>query len=260
MDALCKNDQLTRESIIMKKLSTAFFLLLILLAFSLSPAYADGVIRDLAATEIRATSAMISWNCSVKDEQQYTLVFRVDGVDREEVRPITDTVYRLRYISPATTYVVTVSTNIKNARTITFTTPYAVDYTGYGYQPLELGLYKTRAGKKDYAALSSLNSKTLPGEVYDYDFHLKFQFQLAETDDLKHLNYVFLLRLPNGDVYSLHDAEWYTEDSVTVTEYWPLTETLMNIMRDYGGFPAGEYTLSAYLEGENAAQTMFMME
>jgi hypothetical protein len=100
----------------------------------------------------------------------------------------------------------------------------------------------------------------LPVEVYDYDFHFLFQFQLAETDDLKHLNYVILLRLPNGDVYSLHDAEWYTEDSQTVAKYWPLTETLTEIMHDYGGFPAGEYTLSAYLEGEFAAELQFTME
>lgn len=244
----------------MKKLSTALFLLVILLSVSLSPAFAEGVIRDLAATEIRATSARISWNCTYKEEQQYTLTYRVDGTDRDVVRPITDTVYRLKYLSPATTYVLTVSTNTTNAKTITFTTPYAVDYAGNGYQLLDTGLYKTRAGKKDYAAVSALSSKTLPGEVYDYDFHFLFQFQLAETDDLKHLNYVILLHLPNGDVYSLHDAEWYTEDSQTVTKYWPLTETLTDIMHEYGGFPAGEYTIAAYLEGEFAAELQFTME
>jgi hypothetical protein len=244
----------------MKKQITAFFLLLILLTISLSSAYAEGDIRDLAATEIRATSAMISWNCTYKDEQQYDLVYHVDGVDRDEVRPITDTIYRLRYLSPATTYVLTVSTNMTNARTITFTTPYAIDYVGYGYQLLETGLYKTHAGRKDYTALTGLSSKTLPGEVLDYDFHFLFSFQLAETDDLKHLNYIILLHLPNGDFYSIHDADWYTEDSVTVSEYWNLTETLTEIMRDYGGFPAGEYSLTAYLEGEKAAELTFTME
>ncbi len=244
----------------MKKLCAAFFLLLALLMVSLSSAGAEGVIRDLAATEVRATSAMISWNCTYKEEQQYTLTYRVDGTDRDEVRPITDTVYRLRYLSPATTYVLTVSTNMTNVRTITFTTPYAVDYTGYGYQLLDAGLYKTHTGKKDYAALTALSSKTLPGEVYDYDFHFLLQFQLQETDDLKHLNYIIVLRLPNGDVYSLHDAVWYTEDAQTVTLYWPLTDTLSDIMRDYAGFPTGEYTLSAYLEGEKAAELAFVME
>ena len=244
----------------MKKLSSAFFLILILLTASLSPAFAAGTIRDLAATEVRATSVMISWNCTYKDEQQYNVVFRVDGTDRDQARPITDTIYRLKYLSPATTYVLSVSTHLSNEKTITFTTPYAVDYSGYGYALLGTGLYKTHAGKKDYTELMGLSGKTLPGEILDYDFHFLFEFQLAETDDLKHLNYIILLHLPNGDFYSLHDAVWYTEDAQTVSDYWDLTDTLKEILKDYGEFPAGEYTLSAYLEGEFAADLTFTME
>ncbi len=244
----------------MKKRGAAFLLLLILLASGLACAGAQEVVRDLSVSEIRTTSAMARWNCTYKDDQQYTLAYHIDGVARQTTRVTSGLMYRIKYLSPATPYVLTVSAQNGGTATTAFTTPYAIDYTQYGYQLLGTGLYKSAAGKKDYAELASLSSQTLPGEVYDYDFHFMLQFQLDETDGNKVMDLLLVLGLPNGDKYPISDEFWYRENAATVTEYVSLTDTLKNIMADYSGFPTGEYTLTAYFKGEFAAELTVAME
>lgn len=243
-----------------KKQGAAFWLLLILLASCLACAGAQEVVRDLSVSEIRTTSAVTRWNCTYKDDQQYTLTYHIDGVARETTRVTSELMYRIKDLTPATPYVLTVSAENGGTATVTFTTPYAIDYTKYGYQLLDTGLYKSTAGKKDYGELASLSSQTLPGEVYDYDFHFMLQFQLDETDGNKGMDFLLVLRLPNGDNYPISDEFWYREDGATVTEYVCLTDTLKDIMADYGGFPAGEYVLTAYFKGEFAAELAVAME
>lgn len=235
-------------------------LLLALLVFFAVSASADGLISGLNVYEIRAASAVAAWNCTVKDEQEYTIAYHVEGIDRDTVRVTTNTDYRLKYLCPATTYVLTVSTVNGGSSTITFTTPYAVEYSRYGFLPLKTGLCRTTAGKKDYAGISSLSSGTLPGEVYDYDFYFMFQFTLAKSDGDKQLPCVLLLTLPNGDIYAMDAEYWYGEDSATITEYLCMTDTLKTVMADYDGFPTGDYTLTLYIKGEYAAEMTVAMK
>ena len=244
----------------MKKQYAAFGLAVLLLAASLAPAGADGYIRDLSAANIQTTSAEAAWNCTYKEDQMYTLSYRPAGLERYTTRGTYSTYYRLNYLNPGTTYELAVSTPEGNAETIVFSTPEATGYTKYGYELLDAGLYKTPDGERSYTELTSLSGKTLPGEVYDYDFCFMFQFKLTASEASKALDCLLVLRLPNGDVYSVNQMYWYTLKSATHTQYYPFTDLLIEILHDYGGFPIGEYALSAYFNGGLAAATAFTVE
>ena len=244
----------------MKKQYAAFGLAMLLLAASLMPAGADGYIRDLSAANIQTTSAEVAWNCTYKEDQMYTLSYRPVGLERYTTRGTYSTYYRLNYLNPGTTYELVVSTPQGNAETIVFSTPEAADYSEYNYQLLDTGLYKTPDGERNYAEVSSFNSKTLPGEVYDYDFYFMFQFKLTASEADKSLDCLLVLRLPNGDVYSTNQMYWYTLKSATHTQYYPFTDLLIEILDDYGEFPVGEYALSTYFSGGFAAATTFTVE
>jgi len=244
----------------MKKQLAAFGLLVLITAIGAVVASADGMICDLTVSTVKATSAEIVWNCTYKEDQTYILSYRIEGLERAAEQRTSQTYYRLSYLCPGTTYVLTVSTNNGGSSTVTFTTPYAVDYARYNYQLLDAGVYRSTAGRKDYAELASLSGKTLPGEVYDYDFSLMFQSSLTASEEDKSMHCTLELRLPNGDIYSTDELVWYTLKSATTEQYIPFTELLQDVLNDYGAFPAGTYTLTAYLNGSFAAETAIALE
>ncbi len=244
----------------MKKQYAAFGLVLLLLVMSLGSAGADGTIRDLSAANIQTTSAEIAWNCTYKEDQMYTLAYRPTGLERYTTRGTHSLYYHVNYLNPGTTYELVVSTPQGSSASITFQTPEAEPYVKYGYQLLDAGLYKSPAGERNYAAVSSLNSKTLPGEVYDYTFSFMFQFSLTASKADKALDCLLVLRLPNGDVYSVNQMFWYTLKSATSTQYYPFTDLLKDVLHDYGEFPVGEYTLSTYFNGGFAASATITVE
>ena len=89
-------------------------------------------------------------------------------------------------------------------------------------------------------SLTSLSGKTLPGEIYDYDFSFMFQSSMTASDEDKSMHCTLALRLPNGDLYSTDELIWYTLKSATTAQYVPFTDILQDILTDYGTFPAGE--------------------
>jgi hypothetical protein len=245
----------------MMKKSLAFSLLLILLTASIGVSGAEGLICDLSNGVIKSISAETSWNCTYKEEQVYTLDYHVAGIERNEQRQTTDLYYRLNYLSPGTDYVLTVSTYTGGQASIAFTTPEAADYARYHFALLGTGLYKSRTGKKDYEEVTAaLSGKTLPGEIYDYDYSFMFQFTLTASDEDKSMHCTLVLHLPNGDAYSTDELVWYTHKSATLSQYVPFSELLQDILGDYGEIPAGGYTLNAYFDGENVAETTFTVE
>lgn len=244
----------------MKKQFAAFGLALLLLAMSLGSAGADGTIRDLSAANIQTTSAEVAWNCTYKEDQMYTLSYRPVGLERYTTRGTSSLYYHVNYLNPGTTYELVVSTPQGSSASITFLTPEAEPFARYGYQLLDAGLYKSPAGQRNYTALTSLNSKTLPGEIYDYTFSFMFQFSLTASKADKALDCLLVLTLPNGDVYSANQMFWYTLKSATLTQYFPFTDLLTDVLGDYGEFPTGEYTMSTYFDGGFAASVAFMVE
>ena len=245
----------------MFKKSLAFSLLLVLLTASLGVSGADGLIADLTNGVIKSISAEASWNCTVKEEQVYYLDYHIAGIERNERRQTTDLYYRLNYLSPGTDYVLTVSTYGGGQASIAFATPEAAPYARFHFELLDKGLYKSRAGKKDYEAVTAaLNGKTLPGEIYDYDYSFLFQFKLTASKAGKSMHCTLVLHLPNGDAYSRDELVFYTHKSATLSQYVPFSDLLQNVLKDYGEIPAGEYTLDAYFDGETVAGMAFTVE
>jgi len=245
----------------MKKKCVAFGLLLVFLVTGIGVSGAEGLICDLSNGIIKSISAEASWNCTYKEEQVYYLDYHVAGIERSEQRQTTDLYYRLNYLSPGTDYVLTVSTYNGGQSSIAFTTYEAADYSRYHFNLLGTGLYKSRTGKKDYEEVTTaLNSKTLPGEIYDYDYNFMFQFKLTASDDDKSMHCTLVLHLPNGDVYSSDELVWYTHKSATLSQYSPFSDLLQDILSDYGAIPTGDYTVTAYFDGETVAEMTFTVE
>lgn len=244
----------------MKKRALAFCLLLTILTLSLGLASAGGMVVYLEAEIVSATSFSITWLCTDKDDPPFTIGIQQEGVDRVTTMNTYDTYFLVNHVSPDTTYTITVSSEGGQADTTTITTPGASDYSEYNYSLKDTGLFRSTAGEEDYAEITALNSKTLPGEIYDYDFSLMFQFRLTASKVDKSLGFELMLHMPNGDFYTLSDILWYTVKSQTVTQYYTFNELLEDVLADYGEFPAGEYTLSAYFESNLAAETTFTIE
>ncbi len=244
----------------MKKYTAALCLLLLLLSAALRAAAGEQLVVYLSGEALDATSIGINWLCTDKEDPAFTIDMQVQGVDRSVRMKTYDTYFSINHLYPGTPYVITVSSETGGSQTITVTTPAAEPFTDYSYALKATGLYKSYAGSREYTELSSLNSQTLPGEIYDYDFHFMFRFLMMASRAQKSETFELMLRLPNGDAYALSDILWYGKRTQTHTQYYAFTELLKEVLADYGAFPTGEYTLTACFVGKLAAQMTFMME
>lgn len=239
--------------------TAAAFLTALLLATG-AAASAGGMIRDLSADAVGPTAVEAAWNCTDKDDPQYTITYRVAGQAREVRLNTREDYFRLGGLCPGTAYEITVSTESGGAQSVSVTTDASPNHVGYNYQLLEAGVVRSAAGKEDYAALTSLHGAALAGELGETDFSLRFTFTITAAETDRAIDFVLALRLPSGDIYTASDTFWYTQKSQTVTQVYVFNDLLEQIAADTGAVPAGTYTLSAYLNGSFAAETAFAIE
>jgi len=243
----------------MKKL-TATGLILALLLLCAPMAGAVNTVHNLMATVIHSTSVGVSWSTSETSDPLFTVTCQAEGTDRMTERRTYRTYCEIHYLSPETTYIITVTTKSGGSATTSITIPAPSSYADFNYQLLDTGVYQSTAYEADYTAVTTLNGATLQSKLNDSDFSFRFRFRLAATWQNKYLDFELVLRLPNGDVYTIPDVLWYAANRTTVTEYYRFNSELKRIYRDYGEFPVGEYTLTAYIDNGIAAQTTFTME
>jgi hypothetical protein len=244
----------------MNKRDAAVGLMVLILAIGVRMASAGGVIRDLSADAVNSTSIEAVWNCTDKDDPMYILTYRVAGQERAVRLNTHDEYYRFGGLCPGTTYEITVSTESGGTQSATVTTDTSPDHVGYNYQLLKAGVYQSSSGGEDYTAVTSVSSAALAGELGDTDFSLLFTFKITASETDRSMDFVLALRLPNGDIYTASDTYWYTQRSQTATQPYVLNDLLEEAASDYGAFPAGTYTLTAYLNGSFAAETAVTVE
>jgi len=244
----------------MYKKLTAVILALTLLITGLAAASAIGEIADLTATAIDSTSVGVSWTAAGSDEPLYTVVCQTQGTDRSTQRRTYHPYCTINYLSPGTSYLITVSTKDGSVASTTITMPTPASYTDFNYQLLEVGVYESTQYEDDYYAITAINGATLADALDVDDFSFLFRFKLSATSQNKYLDFELTLTIPNGDVYTISDVLWYAMSRTTVTEYYAFDSALKRIYSDYGAFPAGEYTLTAYIDNGFAAETTFTME
>jgi hypothetical protein len=244
----------------MNKRTAAIGLTVLILAIGVTTASAGGVIRDLSADAVNSTSIEAVWNCTDKDDPLFILTYRVVGQERAVRLNTHGEYYLFSSLCPDTAYEITVSTESGGTQTAIVTTDASPDHVGYNYQLLETGVYQSASGEEDYTAVTSLGGAALAGELDTTDYSLRFTFKITAAETDRTLDFVLALRLPNGDIYTASDTFWYTQRSQTVTQPYVFNDLLEEIADDYGAFPAGTYTLTAYLNGSFAAETAFAIE
>jgi hypothetical protein len=243
----------------MKKIC-AFICCAVLLTAGVTMASAATPIRNLFITDYDATSVGVAWSPVGTNEPLYTVTCKAAGTDRVTERRTYRTYCTINYLSPGTTYEVTVSTGSGHTASTTFTMPSPGSFFGYNYQLLGTGVYQSSRYGTDYTAISALNGATLNGLLGDTDFSFMFRFKMSATSKYKNLDFQLTLRMPNGDVYTIPDVLEYPYSQTTVSEYYAFNSALKRIYNDYGEFPAGVYTLTAYIDNGVAAETTFTME
>lgn len=248
------------EEFIMRKICAVICVIVLLIAAGVTMAGAATPIRNLFITDYDSTSVGVAWSPVGTGEPLYTVTCQIEGTDRSTERRTYRTYCTINYLSPGTTYVVTVSTGSGHTATTTFTMPSPGSFFGYNYQLLDTGVYQSTRYGTDYAAISTLNGATLMDQLGKYDFSFMFRFKMAATSKYKNLDFELTLRMPNGDVYTIPDVLEYPFSQTAVSEYYAFNSALKRIYNDYGAFPAGVYTLTAYIDNGVAAETTFTME
>ena len=243
----------------MKKLLAAFGLLVIMAVMAIGPAYAGGLIRDLAVTALDATSVEAVWNCTDKADQLFTLTLQVQGVDRIATHGTHDTYYRFSSLCPDTTYIVTVSAEGGSTASAIVTTPETQNYERFNYTLLDAGVYTSETASAD-TAVTTVTAASLPDALDDIDYNLVFSFKLTAAEETRAIAFMLALRLPNGDLYSSSDIFWYGPKSQTVSQDYCFNALLETVMSDYGTLPSGDYALTAYFENYTAAEATFTVE
>lgn len=244
----------------MLKKITAIVLTVGLLLASLTVASASGAIRNLEVASYDATSVGISWDSTDPDGPLFTVTCQAEGTDRSTERRTYHTYCVINYLSPDTTYTVTISTKAGAEASITFTMPTPSAYTSYNYQLLDTGVFESEADDTYYTEVTTLDAAALYSQLSDTDFSFLLHYKMSATSEYKTLDFELVLSMPNNDVYTIADVFVYGNDRTTVTEYYPFNTALKRIYNDYGTFPAGEYTLTAYIDDGIAAETTFTVE
>jgi hypothetical protein len=244
----------------MKRQLTALILFLILSTLGQGVAGTGGQICDLTAEAADSTTISAAWNCTDKENPLYILTCRVDGVGRVSQWNTYRDTFLFNNLSPNTTYVITVSAQGGSTQTATVTTPAGSGFIGYNYQLLAAGVYLSDTDAENYTVLACVDGDALAGMLEDNDFSLMLSFQLTAAQADRALDYLLVLRLPNGDIYTASQQLWVTQKSQTVTEYFTFNALLETAAQHYAAFPVGEYTLTAYCNDGLAAETDFMVE
>ncbi len=239
---------------------TGFLLLFLLLTALLAQAGADGTIQNLTAEPSGTTSLYVSWDAAGTGEPLYTVTCRAEATDRTTERRTYLTEAGIHYLSPGEPYVITVSTADGRTATLTVTMPSPPLFTEFGYQLLGTGVYRSAANETNYSEALSTTAAALEGGLADQDTSFLLRFMLNATRDQKYLDFQLVLRLPNGDVYTLPDVLVYDGGQTTIAEYYVFDSALKKVLRDYGALPAGEYRLSAYLNDAFAGDAVFTVE
>ena len=244
----------------MKKICTAICAAVLLTAIGVTMASAATPIHNLNVAVYNSTSVGVVWSPLDTGEPLYTVTCQAEGTDRATERRTYRTYCTINYLSPNTTYVVTVSTGSRTS-SFTFTTPSPGSFTDYNYQLLDTGMYQSTRNETDYTPISALSAATLTDELGSYDINFHIRFRISATSKYKTLDFDLTLHLPNGDVYTIPEfVPSYGNSLTTVTEYYPINSALRRIHNDYGAFPTGEYTLTAYIDGGIAAETTFTVQ
>jgi len=242
----------------MKKMS-AVLLALILLLSGMTVALAAPPIPNLQATPYDTTSIGVSWG-AIAGDPLYTVTCKTEGSDYSTERRTYHLYCTINNLSPGTTYVITVSTKSGYTSSATVIMPVPQDYTGFGYQLLDTGLYKSTKYETDYSAFTALTGAGLKETLTDTEYHFMFRFKLNSTRVQKYLDFELVLTLPNGDAYTVSNVLEYAGSRTTITEYVPFNSALRKLYNDYGEYPAGVYKLTAYIGNDYAAETTFTME
>ncbi len=245
----------------MKKACAFICCVVLLTAAGITMAGAATPIRNLNITDFNATDVGVTWSPVGTNEPLYTVTCQVEGTDRVVSEQRTYRTYcKIHYLSPGTTYVVTVSTGSGHTATAAFTMPSPGSFYGYNYQLLGTGMYQSTRNETDYTAISTLNGATLKDQLNTTDFSFLFRFRMSATSKYKTLDFELTLRMPSGDVYTIPTVLEYPYYQTTVTQYYPINSALKRIVNDYGEIPAGVYTITAYIDNGIAAETTFTVE
>lgn len=243
----------------MKKASIAVLLAAVLLLTCVAAASA-APIYNLLATPATPTTLDVSWSAVGTDGPLYTVTCQAEGAERATERRTYQTNCGIHYLSPGVTYTVTVSTKGGATGSVTVTMPQASAFTGYGFQLLGTGLYASTANETDYAAFTALTAADLQPTLSEKQYHFMFRFSIASSRDPKYLDLELVVSLPNGDAYAVSPVLDPAGNLTTLTEYISFNSALRKIYADYGTFPAGEYTLTLYIDNGLAAQNTFTMQ
>ncbi len=243
----------------MKK-AAALGLVLVLLVASVSLASAAGDVKDLSATVMNMFSVGVYWNTTNENGPLFTVTCQEEGTDRVSERRTYHNYCAIKYLNPETTYIITVTTKSGGSASTVITIPSPSSYADFNYQLLDTGVFKSTAYANDNTAVSVLDGATLKGELSSYDYNFLLRFKVASTRQNKYLDFELLLRTPNGDVYTISDVLWYSGSRTTVTEYYTFDSLLKRIYNDYGAYPAGEYSLTAFIDNGIAAEAAFTVQ
>lgn len=245
----------------MKKVSAFICCVVLLTAAGLTLASAATPIRNLTITDFNATDVGVGWSPLGTSEPLYTVTCQVEGTDRIVSEQRTYRTYcKIHYLSPGTTYVVTVSTGSGHMATATFTMPSPGSFYGYNYQLLDTGMYQSNRNETNYTEITSFNAAAMKDQLNDTDYSFLFRFKISATSKYKSLDFQLTLRMPNGDVYTIPSVLEYSYYQTNVMQYFPINSALKRIVTDYGAIPAGEYTITAYIDNGVAAETAFTVE
>ena len=244
----------------MKKIAVALCLVLLLSALGTAMAGSISNIASLTVTPSSASSLFLQWSEYNEGDFLYTITCQAEGTDRVTERRTYKTYGTLNYLVPGQSYIITVYADGGNTLTATAATLSASPYTDFNFTLRNTGIYQSPAEAETYAPVATLPAATLSDDLDAYEYSMLLDFTMAATTENKYLDLQLVLFLPNGDAFTVDDVLWYDLYRTSASEYRVFNSALKKAYVAYGGFDAGEYTLSAYIDGMLAATAAFTVE
>lgn len=244
----------------MKKAALALCLVLLLSALGTAMAGSISHIANLTVTPSSASSLFLQWSEYNDGDFLYTVTCQAEGTDRVTERRTYKTYGTLNYLVPGQSYIITVYAEGGNTLTATAATVSASPYADFNFTLRNTGVYQSPVDAETYTPVTTLSAATLSENLDANDYSMLLNFTMAATTENKYLDLQLVLYLPNGDAFTVDDVLWYDMNQTSASEYRVFTSALKKAYDAYGGFDAGEYTLSAYIDGMLAATATFTVE
>lgn len=206
------------------------------------------------------TSITLSWADSIVEVQTYIVTYLAGGQVIRSLQTNNKSL-RIDYLAPNTEYTMSVGSKGGDITNIVVQTDEAAAHRDNNYRWKSARICSVLEhtdfdDKDDFKVISAISASFWMQTIdkKDYYFYIEYIFH-QQTKEAKNRDYLLVVRLPYGEVYTKFLQDSIPGDQGAVLHPFFIEDMFSQALKHYGVMPKGEYTFELYMNDGFAGRT-----